>query len=112
MYSVDNNKIYLTRGDNADFTLTLEGYEAQEGDVLTFTVKKNCQDKQALIQKTLDAELKFTIEHDDTKDLQFGDYWYDVQLKRATVDENDNEVETYDTVIIPHVITIGGEVTW
>lgn len=112
MYKVEDNKIYLTRGDSADFELTLDGYEAQEGDVLTFSVKKNCQDKVALITKTLDAELKFSIEPSDTEDLQFGDYWYDVQLKRTTVEEDESETVMVDTVIVPHVFTVGAEVTW
>ena len=104
MYKVTDNNIFITRGDSAEFTLSITGYTPASGDVLTFTVKKNCNDAQALIQKTIDtSDMKIAITHDDTAGLEFGDYWYDVQLKTA---------DSYDTVIIPHGFTIGAEVTW
>jgi hypothetical protein len=108
MYKVENGNIYITRGDTAAFTLNIDGYTAAEGDTLTFSVKKNCNDAQALITKDIDPTDKtFTVEHEDTATLDFGDYFYDVQLRR----EDGTEV-TYDTVIIPHTFTVGAEVTW
>ena len=105
MYKVENGNIYITRGDTAAFTLTVDGYTAAEGDTLAFSVKKNCNDAQAVIVKDIDVtEKTFTVEHDDTASLEFGDYWYDVQLHRASGE--------YDTVIIPHQFTVGAEVTW
>jgi len=108
MYKVENDNVYITRGDSAVLNLSIEGYTAQEGDTLTFSVKKNCNDAQPVIQKSIDTtEMTITIDHEDTANLEFGDYFYDVQLRR-----DNGETVTYDTVIIPHQFAVGAEVTW
>lgn len=108
MYKVENDNIYITRGDSAVLNLSIEGYTPAAGDTLTFSVKKNCNDAQALITKDIDTtEMTITIDHEDTANLEFGDYFYDVQLRR-----DNGETVTYDTVIIPHQFTVGAEVTW
>lgn len=108
MYKVENDNVYITRGDSAVLNLSIEGYTAQEGDTLTFSVKKNCNDAQPVIQKSIDTtEMTITIDHEDTANLEFGDYFYDVQLRR-----DNGEKVTYHTVIIPHQFAVGAEVTW
>lgn len=77
--------ITLTRGDYASFHIDIEDatggeYTPQTGDVVTFTVKKNTKTEEVLIQKTgQDIE----IEHEDTAELRYGTYAYDVQLTYA-----------------------------
>ena len=44
MFKIENNKMSITRGDDAEFTVTLENpdgtpYSMEQGDILTFTVK-------------------------------------------------------------------------
>lgn len=82
--------INLTRGDTLTLEVTItdgnnEPYELQDGDKLTFTVKKSVFTEEILIQKEI-VDGIFTISHDDTKDLSYGKYKYDVQLNCANGD--------------------------
>lgn len=78
--------ISLTRGDYASFHIDAYDqnhniYELQEGDVVTFTIKRNTKQKEALVQKHgLDIE----IFPEDTENLQYGTYSYDVELAPAS----------------------------
>ena len=77
--------ITITRGDSASFHIDIVDasgteYVLQDGDIVTFTVKKSTKTEDILIQKTgQDVE----IEHEDTADLRYGTYAYDVQLTYA-----------------------------
>ena len=56
MFRIFKNKIFLTRGDSAIFTLTItdangDEYTPAEGDEITFTVKANTETRDILIQK-------------------------------------------------------------
>lgn len=98
--------MYLTRGDTAQFTITPKRsdgtvYELQEGDVVEFTVKKKTSDSAAVISKVgLDVE----IAPQDTCELRYGVYKYDVQLTFA-----DGRVDTF---IGPCDFAITEEVTF
>ena len=78
--------IQLTRGDTARLTVTITNettkgeYTLDAADVLTLTVKKNIEDETPAIQKTITGETTFHIEPQDTAQLAFGAYKYDVQL--------------------------------
>ena len=84
--------ISMTRGDDvavhvninevaADGTKT--PYTLAEGDTLTLTIKHNSDaDDSPVIQKVF-TTLDLLIEHDDTKDLEYGLYLYDVVLTSA-----------------------------
>lgn len=81
--------ISMTRGDDvavhininevaADGTKT--PYTLEEGDTLTLTIKHNSDaDDSPVIQKVFTTQ-DLLIEHDDTKDLEYGLYLYDVVL--------------------------------
>lgn len=59
---------------------------------LWFTVKKNYKTTEKLIQKTL-ADMTFddegfyhiTLEHDDTKNLKYKKYVYDIQVENSGI---------------------------
>lgn len=114
MFKVDaeTNVITMTRGDYGLFSVEIlkakenptdpdEFYELEEGDVVYFTVKKNTKSDTPLIQKT---GLLIEILHDDTKDLNYGTYVYDVQLTHANGEP--------DTFITYTDFVIEQEVTW
>lgn len=83
--------ISLTRGDTARFSVkirnrvTNEFYIPVEGDSLVLTISKSTKDGcTPLIQKLLTTGSTFHLKPEDTKDLKFEDYVYDIQLN--TVD--------------------------
>lgn len=105
----DNQNIFLTRGDNASLTVVItddEGqtYELQSADKLLFTVKINCNTDDIVMQKDISSSSVISIVHNDTKDLVYGSYWYDVQLTTAGGDVK--------TVIPPKNFNITKEVTF
>lgn len=109
MLTITNDAIHLTRGDNADIEVIikdLEGntYTLQEGDKLLFTIKSNCKTDDIVIQKDITSDSIITIEHNDTKDLNYGDYVFDVQCTLS-----DGQVYT---VIEPHPFILEKEVTF
>ena len=83
MLILDNEgNITLTRGDNATLTLTVkngsEDYDYSD-DLVQLTVKRNCVTEDVLIQKTFTGgAIEFLPA--DTKDLNYQDLYYDVQL--------------------------------
>lgn len=105
-----NNSIRLTRGDTAWFSITVhnpilnEEYEVGENDTLTLTVKKRATDLEPLVQKTIVYENIFHLEPEDTSDLAFGKYQYDVQITTGNGD-------VY-TIIPPTSFEILKEVTY
>lgn len=98
--------ITITRGDTASFSISITdasgaAYEPQEGDTVTFTVKKSTKTDDILIQKTGTA---VQLEHEDTADLKYGTYVYDVQLTYAS--------GAIDTFIGPADFVVTEEVTF
>lgn len=98
--------ITLTRGDYVSFHIDIfddlgNTYELQEGDVVTFTVKRNTKTDDALIQKN---GVNIEILPEDTSDLRYGSYTYDVQL----TPENGH----VDTFIGPALFVVSEEVTF
>ena len=80
---VQGNNITHMRGDTAILKLDLnidgEPFALRDGDVATFSVKKNLKDTDYILQKrAVDGDFVFT--HADTQDIPFGVYWYDVQV--------------------------------
>lgn len=106
MFRISNNEITLTRGDSAEFDIELsscdgEAYEAQEGDIIEFTVKENVYSSEALIHKKGN---KIIIAPEDTAKMSYKEYVYDVQVTFAD--------GTVDTVIPPSKFKITSEVTF
>lgn len=103
-FSVTNNKIKLTRGDTFRVRVEIkakgEPYTPQEGDSVRFAVKKDeftgrqykeLIDVDPLILKDIPIDtLILQLDPEDTKDLPFGKYLYDVELTKA-----DGDVDTF-----------------
>ena len=102
--------ISITRGDTPSFSIEIldtagRPYELQEGDTLTFSVKRSTKvTDPILLQKTMDASTgpRFHLTQMDTS-LAYGSYVYDVELSTA-----DGDV---CTVIKPDSLTVTAEVT-
>lgn len=105
--------IKLIRGDTAKFKfqrLDANGDAIMTiADELYFTVKENTKTKGFILQKTLDdmdfdgeGFYHFTIEPEDTNNLQYWNYAYDVEVIQ-------NDVKT--TVSIGKFVLLP-EVTW
>lgn len=113
----DDNSMEIVRGDSGGFEFSINETDAEggispyvlgEGDVLTFTVKKSTTDSTHIIQKigmpVSDSAVAFSIEPEDTAELRYGRYFYDIEFRR-----NDGYV---DTLIRPTLFVIGEEVTF
>lgn len=78
--------ISMTRGDNVTLTFSAiddEGhlYEMQEGDTIKFTVRKKLELDKLIEIVSDNWDIDILPEH--TKSLEFGKYYYDVQLNMA-----------------------------
>lgn len=96
-YSVLNNRIKMTRGDTATFKISIdylntgEPYEPDDSDIIRFTVKKYLSDRNSLISKDISTDtMLLTINTEETSQLPFGRYYYDIQLIKA-----DGKVDTF-----------------
>ena len=109
MLYIDDKTIKLTRGDTARLTVPIINlanngeYTMESGDILYFTVKKTAKDIDFLFQKSVTGSNLIHIRPEDTADLSFGKYKYDVQLTTATGD-------VY-TVIEPSTFEVMEEIT-
>jgi hypothetical protein len=87
---INGKDIYVTRGDSQ--VITIIHYDEDHNpvefisgqDTVYFTVKTSAQTVQKAFQKTiinftLEGEAVVQIDPEDTKDLRFGQYVYDVQ---------------------------------
>ena len=87
------NEVYLiielTRGDTFTGRIGMEyedsnPYTPEDGDKIRFAVKKDYCDEEVLINKEIDPEeLTFTINPEDTNELCFGEYHFDVEITHA-----------------------------
>lgn len=109
MLYIDDKTIKLTRGDTARLAVPIINlanngeYTMESGDILYFTVKKTAKDSDFLFQKSVTGSNSIHIRPEDTADLSFGKYKYDVQLTTATGD-------VY-TVIEPSTFEVMEEIT-
>lgn len=112
MLKIKGNKIYISRGEHASFDITLfnergETVELEKGAVLYFSVKKRETDENyAIAPKALNGTT-LVIEEEDTQDLQFGPYLYDVML----IDSSNDPYYIIDPTLfsIEPVITARGD---
>lgn len=108
MLKVDKNGIiHLTRGDTAHFIVEIahnDGvYEPERGDELTFSVKKSTRAEDFIIQKKFKPAEVLVLNPEDTKNVGFGRYIYDVQLSK-------HNGEIY-TIVEPTYFYIKEEIT-
>lgn len=99
----NENSIFLTRGDTLMVQVGIikdgEQYTPEAGDVVRFALKhasmtqgmKQFLDQTPLVLKTIDNDtLILELEPNDTKQLDFGSYKYDIQITFAN-----GEVDTF-----------------
>lgn len=89
MFRVENNAIFLTRGDSATLELSVTKsdstvYTIADGDSVTLSVKRSVKDSEALIVKKITQGNTITFNPVDTAGMDFGEYRYDVQLNTKT----------------------------
>ena len=103
--SINENKITLTRGDSllAKVTMTRNGteYVPQPGEKVRFALnhktlkayKSDYTDEYPLIEKDIPTDtMLLQLDPDDTKNLSFGTYEYDIEITFA-----DGYVDTFIT---------------
>jgi hypothetical protein len=105
-----STNLIMTRGDTFSVTLNLKDGDGNDvvrvpGDIVYFTVKKSTSTADIVTQKTLQYnESQLTINPDDTKEIDPGNYLYDIQLTKSTG-------EVY-TLVKPSAFTVRADVTW
>lgn len=108
MFKIIGNTINITRGDTGLFTLNITDGSGQpydySNDTVIFTVKSNVYTTDHLIQKTVRYGEIVTIQPEDTSNLCYGEYWYDVQVTTQS--------GIVDTVITPSKFIVRTEVTF
>lgn len=105
--------ISMIRGDSESITISLKDNNGdslyfEDGDTLFLTVKDSINTDIITLQKIVntfqDNQAIIEIKPEDTKNLKFKDYVYDIQL---------NKISGYvKTIIPPSKFTIEGEVTY
>ena len=99
---LDDFGIEATKGDTIIMPFVVVDndkaiYQVQADDVINFGMKKNYSDAECIIEKTIDnSTLTLVLEHNDTKGLDIGAYYYDIQITKAL----NNEVHTFISGII------------
>lgn len=85
MLKVENNKIYMVRGDDEVLAVALDGYEMGEADTLTLTVRElpSADSKVLLAITSAPGSDRIVISHADTAEVAYGAYSADVQLMTA-----------------------------
>ncbi len=91
MVKISGNRIIMTRGDTLQaqveiFETSGEPYEIQEGDFVRFSMKdkskRGCG--QVFLRKEVPAStLLLTLQPEDTEQLSYGEYGYDIELTKA-----------------------------
>ena len=78
--------IHHRRGDTGVIRVRMdiegENFPFREDDVATLTIKKNLKDTEAVLTKQAVDGL-FIFRKEDTINLPFGNYWYDIQVELA-----------------------------
>lgn len=102
----DDNRVVLTRGDSCAFDVEIRTdsgaiYTPVEGDVITFTMKKDAKTAEVLIKKT-GTTIVFNPE--DTNKFRYGNYLYDVTLTTAG--------GAVYTIIPPTEFILSDEIHW
>lgn len=88
-YNITGTTITLTRGDTFEALVSAtkrDGtqYIPVEGDAIRFAMKENYDDPRPLLVKDISIDtMMLMLEPQDTADLNFGKYVYDIQLTKA-----------------------------
>lgn len=106
LYIDEDNNIKLTRGDTAIIDVELkdeygEPYAMTANDRLIFTLRKIWDKGNILLEKTVSIP-EFNFSTQDTKNLDFGTYCYDIYIYNTSS-------EKLDTFIAEKTFIIGEE---
>ncbi|GHV02011.1 hypothetical protein FACS1894211_12720 [Clostridia bacterium] len=113
MFKITGKTIQITRGDTAVVEISMNGYSLLPNDTLTFTVKRGTEELDYLIRKVIthynasqhEGRAAFKLESEDTAELRYDDYVYDVELKI-------NGGEHVFTIIEPSTFRVMEEVSF
>ena len=89
---LSNGDIHLTRGDTAKIQVDIindldnNPYILENEDILEFSVKLRITDEEPIIYKKLQGTSEIYILPEDTKNLSFIEYYYDIQLTTSSGD--------------------------
>ena len=84
--SVNGDNISLTRGDTLILNVVIEKneeiYTPTSEDTIRFALNTHKRGREEpIIYKDIDPNtMKLVIEPEDTKDLEYGVYWYDIEI--------------------------------
>jgi hypothetical protein len=104
---MEDGTIVHIRGDTALFSMKadLDGMPIDSYSA-TLSVRQYPDDTAYLLQKTFDQNTPCTINHDDTINLTYGTYWYDIQV--VFTHENRQEYKTigaFPYILKPDITT-------
>ncbi len=105
--TLSGTNISMTRGDTETLTIRCS-VPFEDGDTVYMTVRESVEAPVAF-QKIVrefgdEGEAVIVIDHEDTRDLDFGDYLYDVQVTRDS--------GTVTTLVKPSKFTLTEEITY
>ena len=85
MFKVEDNVVYITRGDDAELEVSItdgEGtaYTMQDGDKLVLTVRELPSFESAVVCRIESADSRIILSHADTADAEVGRYSADIEL--------------------------------
>lgn len=83
MFKIDGNRIWLTRGDTAEFRPVIEDYESQEGDKVVFAAKRAMNDEAPALRIEVNAGENIAFTPELTTSLPSGSYVFDLILRMA-----------------------------
>ena len=110
---IQGYNISMIRGDTEAIKVSCRDAQGvavplEDGDTLYFTVKSYVGTEEKEMQKVItdfpDGIAYINILPSDTKVMNVGSYYYDIQLTRAD--------GTVKTIIPPSIFTVKGEVTY
>lgn len=110
---IQGKNISMTRGDSEAIKVTVKDTLGNiiplvTGDTIHFTVRENVMHPTKVIEKIItefdDGKALININPQDTGNLKFATYYYDIQLTK--------EDGTVKTIITPAYFTITGEVSY
>lgn len=108
------NQIIMTRGDTMSYKFRRKNKDGQPileiAPKIYFSIKDTDLKQEVVIQKTIedmtfeDGWYSFTIYPEDTNNLTYGDYTYDIEVR--------NEYDNYTRTLSKGIYTLEEETTW
>lgn len=96
MLRIDNRTLEMSmvQGDTGPFTVGINNTKLEDGDIINFSVKSSLSPNTPYsIQKKVSSfnangKAEIIIEPDDTKDLDIGEYYYDIEWTTSSGEVN------------------------